>query len=126
MLTILDGMAAAFLISQLAFLLEMMIVNIRLGSGYPQAPGNSTFVQSFPTLPAWIVRLPSRPFRVLGYPSFLANAITFTGFTWVVAAYLVWRAIRTRGRRRVLMILIALSTLTTLPWIVPALMMKVD
>jgi hypothetical protein len=113
----------------------MMILNIGecgvppygFGSSYQQsALGNDTFVRSCPNLAAWIIRLPRARLKPLACPSFLANAFTLTGFTWALSAYLVWRSIRTRGRRRVLLLLIALPTIATLPWIYPALMVKFD
>lgn len=134
-LAIFDAIAGAFLISQLAFLLEMTIVNIGecgvapYGDGYSylqSALGNNTFVRSFPDLAARIVRIPRKPLDLLGRPSYLANAFTLTGFTWIVAAYLVWRVICTRGRRRAVLVFIALPLLATLPWILPALMVQFD
>jgi hypothetical protein len=121
-----DTAAILFLLSQLVFMFDMMITNINecnvapygFGSSYnSNALGNADFVRTYPRVAAWIHGA-RNPWCVLASrPAMIANAFTFTGFSWMVAGYLVWRVFNARRYRRVLIVPVALLMLATLPWI---------
>jgi hypothetical protein len=121
-----DAAAILFLLSQLAFMFDMMITNINecnvapygFGSSYNSyALGNADFVRTYPRVAAWIHGARNRWCVLVSYPAMIANAFTVTGFSWIVAGYLVSRAFSTRRYRRVLIVLTAVVMLATLPWI---------
>jgi hypothetical protein len=131
----LDLAAVAFLVSQYAFLLAMMAINVRgsgvppygYGSGYRhRALGNADFVRAHPAVAAFVAERRGDRLEILGFPAAVANALTLTGVSWAVAAYLVWRCFRTRGARRVMTALVAVLALVTLPYVYPALLVWLD
>jgi hypothetical protein len=130
-----DVFAFAFLVSQISFLLGMMIINIREsgvppywnGSSYnPDALGSEEFVRDFPGAAAWIVKLPQELFEGFGYPAFVANALLFTIPSYIVTVYLVWRCFRSSRVSRVIFILAAALMAFTLLWIWPAIVVMFD
>jgi hypothetical protein len=122
-----DAAAILFPLSQLAFMFDMMITNINecsvppygFGSSYnSHALGNADFVRAFPRAAAWIIHGSHNSLCVLlSFPSLLANAFTFTSFSWIIAGYLVLRIFATHGYRRTVICLAAIVMLATLPWI---------
>jgi hypothetical protein len=132
---VLDVLALFFFVSQAAFLLEMMGVNIREcgippyghGSAYKShALGSAEFVSDFPALAASIADLPREGLRFVGFCSFLANVVTFTVVSWIVTAYLIGRSIVVRRARRVFVCSLAVLMLATLPFIGSALVVAFD
>jgi hypothetical protein len=126
---VLDLLAFGFVVSQVALLLYVTSVNVR-ESGVPpygrggdydrRAPGNAQFVHDFPGFAAAIAAIPERPLGKLCVPALVINRVTFSVASWVVAVYLVWRAMMTRGRRRASLACIAAPILATLPYVWPA------
>jgi hypothetical protein len=130
-----DVVSFAFLLSQLSFLLAMMITNIREcgvppyghGSSYNEdALGSAEFVLEFPRLAAWVIKFPQGLFETLGDPAFIGNAFLFTIPSYVVAAYLVWRCFGSSRVWRVIFVLAAAAMAFTLLWIGPAIVVRFD
>jgi hypothetical protein len=105
---------------------DMMITNINecnvapygFGSSYNSyALGNADFVRTYPRVAAWIHRSRNPWCVLVSCPSMIANALTFTSFSWIVAGYLVLRVFGTRRFRRILILLAGVLMLATLPWI---------
>jgi hypothetical protein len=131
----LDLAAILFLASQIAFMFDMMITNINEcgvapygvgSSANSRALGNGDFVRAYPNAAAWIHGARSGWWPVLSFPAMLANAVTFTAFSWFVAGYLVCRTFVTRRFRRVLIVVAAALMLATLPWIWETLLVFFD
>jgi hypothetical protein len=113
----------------------MMVTNVaesnvppyHAGSSYQSgALGNEDFVREYPHAAAFVVRLSRDGLMVVGTWAAVANVVTFTGISWAVGAYLVWRCFGTRRLRRVLTILLAVFAVLTLPYIRPALLVWFD
>ncbi len=126
----LDLFALAYGISQWAFLLAMMIINIREtngGSSYTDnALGNADFVRSHPGLAAWIGTWNLGWFEAVGTPAMMANMLTLSIYSYLVVAYLVYRVFKTRRTMRIALGVLTLIMLVSLLYIHPAMVVRSD
>jgi hypothetical protein len=97
-ITVLDSAVTVFLISQVLFLLGMKLASRELW---------------------WRMER-------FALPAVFINLLTWTGASWIAAAYLTWRCFRTRGFRRWLMLILAATMFATLPWILGTLVEYLD